>query len=525
MTRVEIVVSEMGDVPAVKEEERLRRGAELLEWIKSEGGDVDSVRIAGGPGGVGVFCARDVPRGVPFFQCPVRCLMRASDVKGARRGDADDDAFVAALDALVVDDEPIDDRVRLQLHLLNERARGSSSRWAPYIRSLPGRELVGNLPVSWACEEDPDELLCGLFDTHMFRKAHEDKSWLNKLSGALLEDPRNFPADAFGPDLLLWAHAMYWSRAIRLKLPGGGFSSASNDGKTDCLVPLLDSCNHAWRSRHDTGRGAIGYSLVAGAASTAGDEICINYGMKDNGELLSSHGFVCREHARFDFTYVRMLDLATSDPSVFSERRARVRDIVGRREKGKMSRDDPATTTAPFHAEIHFVEDEKGGVVGAFAPFAVAVARALYAPTDADHVVACASLAGFDGDPKCDGDPCELSDPCTRRAMRFLRAAAHDEWRRLQRCRELSGSSMWKEPSGLGGPDSTAEAWESTPDGGARAAINLYYSTQMRLLRDVMAEWNDDGADARDGTGATEAEDGARKRRRRENERGGGVLE
>ena len=50
----------------------------------------------------------------------------------------------------------------------------------------------------------------------------------------------------------------------------------------------------------------------------------------------------------------------------------------------------------------------------------------------------------------------------------------------------------------------------------------------MRLLRDVMAELNDDGADAEDGTpGATEAEDWARKRRRRrENEHsGGGVLE
>ena len=84
----------------------------------------------------------------------------------------------------------------------------------------------------------------------------------------------------------------------------------------------------------------------------------------------------------------------------------------------------------------------------------------------------------------------------------------------------------------MGGPDSAADAWESTPDGGADgggaiAAIDLYYSTQMRLLRDVMAELNDDGADAEDGTpGATEAEDWARKRRRRgENERGGGVLE
>lgn len=187
------------------------------------------------------------------------------------------------------------------------------------------------------------------------------------------------------------------------------------------------------------------------------------------------------------------------------------------------SRDDPATTTAPFHAEIHFVEDDEGGgVVGAFVPFAVAVARALYAPTDADHEAACAALLAGDYDSSRD-------DPCTRRAMRFLRAAAHDEWCRLQRCRELSGS-FWK-VRGLGGPDSAADAWESTPgdaaDGGAIAAIDLYYSTQMRLLRDVMAEWNDNGTDAEDGAGTTEAEDGARKRRRRgENDvLGGGVLE
>ena len=163
--------------------------------------------------------------------------------------------------------------------------------------------------------------------------------------------------------------------------------------------------------------------------------------------------------------------------------------------------------------------------MGAFAPSAVAVARALYAPTDAEHDAARAALAAGVVDDWTRG-PVHASDPCTRRAMRFLRAAAHDEWCRLQRCRELSG--FWK-GRGSGGPASTAEAWESTPgssaDGGARAAIDLYYSTQMRLLRDVMAEWSDDGADAEDGAGTTEAEDGARKRRRRENERGGGVLE
>ena len=170
-----------------------------------------------------------------------------------------------------------------------------------------------------------------------------------------------------------------------------------------------------------------------------------------------------------------------------------------------MARDAPVGLFAPVNA----------------APFAVAVARALYAPTDADHEAACAALA--DGDYDSSTQLCD--DPCTRRAMRFLRAAAHDEWCRLQRCRELSGS-FWK-VRGLGGPDSADAAWESTPDGGgAIAAIDLYYSTQMRLLRDVMAEWNDNGTDAEDGAGTTEAEDGARKRRRRgENEQGGGVLE
>ena len=49
-------------------DERLSRGAALLEWIKQEGGDVDAVRVGKGPGGVGVFAARDVKRGESFFR-------------------------------------------------------------------------------------------------------------------------------------------------------------------------------------------------------------------------------------------------------------------------------------------------------------------------------------------------------------------------------------------------------------------------------------------------------------------------
>jgi hypothetical protein len=79
--------------------------------------------------------------------------MRATDAKTGASGDDDDDpefkSFVRALDALKVNGTPIDDRVRLQLHLLNECRRGAKSRWEPYIASLPGDELVANLPISW----------------------------------------------------------------------------------------------------------------------------------------------------------------------------------------------------------------------------------------------------------------------------------------------------------------------------------------------------------------------------------------
>ena len=296
-------------------DERLSRGAALLEWIKQEGGDVDAVRVGKGPGGVGVLAARDVKRGESFFQCPLTCLMRATDAKKGASGDDDDDpefkSFVRALDALKVNGTPIDDRVRLQLHLLNECRRGAKSRWEPYIASLPGDELVANLPISW----DDETLTRLLQHTPMHGKVKEDKERLRRLSRSLAKDSKAFPLKFFGADRLLWAHAVYWSRAIRLKLPGGGFSSSTGDGKTDCLVPLLDSCNHEWRSRHETGRShgtqskPTMYTLDAGIDVTAGDELCINYGMKDNGELLTSHGFVVREHAKFDFTYLKLHEM------------------------------------------------------------------------------------------------------------------------------------------------------------------------------------------------------------------------
>ena len=169
------------------------------------------------------------------------------------------------------------------------------------------------------------------------------------------------------------------------------------------------------------------------------------------------------------------------------ERLARVRDVVGRpagkdepRRDDRFDRFDRAVSR-----EIHFVEDEKGGVVGAFAPSAVAVARALYAPTDAEHDAARAALAAGVVDdwtrgPDASGPVHAPGDaiPARRRARRVVQAS------------EVSRTFWFLEGSGFGragvdrggvGVDAGFGGW------GARAAIDLYYSTQMRLLRDVMA--------------------------------------
>ena len=45
--------------------------------------------------------------------------------------------------------------------------------------------------------------------------------------------PHWFPEEAFSWDALRWAHAVFWSRAIELELPGG---------REAALVPLLDMC-------------------------------------------------------------------------------------------------------------------------------------------------------------------------------------------------------------------------------------------------------------------------------------------
>ena len=94
-------------------DERLARGDALVKSLEKAGCAHAVCLKATRDAGVGVFAARDVEGGGVLVRCPVAHAWYARD------GDEFDDA----IDALRVDGEPLDARERLQLHLLNERAR------------------------------------------------------------------------------------------------------------------------------------------------------------------------------------------------------------------------------------------------------------------------------------------------------------------------------------------------------------------------------------------------------------------
>jgi len=219
----------------------------------------------------------------------------------------DGDEFDDAIDALRVDGEPLDARERLQLHLLNERARSDVDKApasdenlvqisrARYVLSLPGAELVNALPIGWS-DEDIERRLRG----DLLSRTRATLARIHAVADAIARSRSKAFGDAddaffvFSVDDLKWAHAVFWSRAMTLRFPRKGFTGG---GDVDALVPLVDMCNHRAGSTAtleivEDDAGDAFYELRAGVATKAGDEVFINYGAKGNEELLRCHGFV-----------------------------------------------------------------------------------------------------------------------------------------------------------------------------------------------------------------------------------------
>ena len=256
-------------------------------------------RAATWAAGLGVFAAVPLARGDPVLRVPQSLLLTAAaalqdPVVGTPLATLRAEPEIASL---------LDDRVLTMLFLLHQRRLGHASDWWAYIASLPGDELVRALPMHWE-EAQQYRLLRG---TPLLPQALEARAALRTLfaqvvRGALcVQWPEAFPTTAYTWERLMWAHAIFWSRALSVPLRGASLFAQN----TEALVPLLDLCNHragstcelkAERTSDGTSDGSSAIVLHAGRSVPEGEEVFINYGAKGNAELLRCHGFAVRDN-------------------------------------------------------------------------------------------------------------------------------------------------------------------------------------------------------------------------------------
>ncbi|KAL6784072.1 hypothetical protein ACKKBG_A04680 [Auxenochlorella protothecoides x Auxenochlorella symbiontica] len=207
-----------------------------------------------------------------------------------------------------MDSGAVDERDAVILYLAAQRRLGPASQLHPWLRLLP---KTFTTTLFWKDEEV--EWLAGttLHRATLLRRMRLQESWkaLTGLASRLAaEAGAPFPPTESD---FLWAHAVFWSRAIAFPCPPealpGGRSTTAGPSPQEGVVPGLDFCNHAMRpvarwtvygaELDGAGGGRRHVHLVPSVAPPApGAELCISYGDdKSNEELLFLYGFALPE--------------------------------------------------------------------------------------------------------------------------------------------------------------------------------------------------------------------------------------
>jgi hypothetical protein len=219
--------------------------------------------------------------------------------------------------------------------LMHERCvRRTDSHWAAYLDLLPAEldELDGVLYWSTheravaGMEDTEDEQERTDLDSCLGSKAglsaeiRSERAALAEIYRKLFTDrlcrfaPASFPPSVCSHDRFLWAHGIWFSRAMAL--PDFG----------DALVPLADLMNHKvgvmseWRlcklaaasaldepqqaaaAHAEPKRARIEHAarmcaIVLGTCVEANEHVCINYGRKTTAEFALHYGFLPLSHA------------------------------------------------------------------------------------------------------------------------------------------------------------------------------------------------------------------------------------
>jgi len=241
----------------------------LEAWLENLGADISALRVADFSDGVrGLEATRDLAEG--------------------------EFALTVPLDACIIDDGHanfpegwgiLQWQGRTAYRLAVEKAKGSASRWHPYIAMLPSKPP--RVPARWS-EEELEELQ----DPWLAAEAESLTMWSDELydeASRLPPPPGCEGCSVPTKDEFLWALDTLQSRTIRIDREDGGWEGTpletpsggggvtedggwvgEGDGTIRALVPWLDMLNHSPESENFFSLKQVPFAMPFAQNSFAG---------------------------------------------------------------------------------------------------------------------------------------------------------------------------------------------------------------------------------------------------------------
>ncbi len=270
-------------------------------WLHDKGCEMSAVepmlRSTVHGGGSGVVCSQHIKESRVAFRVPLRAMINPSTLRIAR------------------DDDPLlnNDMLSIVLALLQERAKGASSEFGPYIATLP--RAHPSLPIFWSPSDlarvSPSQNYADFcrkyFQTAALYAALHSGSGRKVLPFAVDSAPSD--TCPFTLQNFKWALAMAMSRQNNVPDARGADTLA--------FVPLFDLCNHevgAQATHYD--KGAQQLVCAAMRDYNEGEEFTMHYGPRPSFELVLYSGFALPEGANVNDSYALMLTLNPADPLI-----------------------------------------------------------------------------------------------------------------------------------------------------------------------------------------------------------------
>nr|CAD7427011.1 unnamed protein product [Timema monikensis] len=248
---------------------------DFISWMKSNGAEVDGVKIAHFSGyDYGLQAEKDFEEGELMIAVPRKLMMSADNAKDS------------VLGPLMRKDPMLQHmpNVALSLLLLAEKFNPDSF-WRPYIKVLPTlyttvlyfttselQELKGSPTL------EPTLKQC--------RNIARQYAYFSKLFQNTTDPASDLLRDVFTYEQYCWAVSTVMTRQNFVP-------SADGTGMVHALIPLWDMCNHTNGQLTTTFSPELDRSECTACRSySAGDQIFIFYGSRSNADLFVHNGFV-----------------------------------------------------------------------------------------------------------------------------------------------------------------------------------------------------------------------------------------